>query len=125
MDWEKSPEALAESFHQALPEDPRVVRRKMFGYPCAFVGGHMFAGLHRANVIIRLPAGGRAVLLARPNAKIFEPMPGRPMREYVVAPADIVEKPSELRDWLEKAFEYASGLPEKEKKPAKTKKRGA
>ncbi len=77
MELAKSPEALAETFHQALPEDPRIVRRKMFGYPSAVVGGHMFASLHGESVIIRLPDDARAELLARPNAKIFEPMAGR------------------------------------------------
>jgi TfoX/Sxy family transcriptional regulator of competence genes len=123
MDWERSPEALAETFYQALPEDPRVVRRKTFGYPSAVVGGHMFASLHVDKVVIRLPDAARNELLARPNAKIFEPMAGRPMREYVVAPTEIVDDPAELRRWLEKAFAYATELPEKERKPAKPRKR--
>jgi TfoX/Sxy family transcriptional regulator of competence genes len=125
MEWEKSPEALVETFHQALPEDPRLVRRKMFGYPCAFVGGNMFAGLHRASIIVRLPDDERAKLLARPNATLFEPMAGRPMREYVVAPTEVGDNQAELRDWLEKAFDYATRMPAKEKKPAKSKKRSA
>jgi len=44
--WRKSPDDLIALFYAALPEDPRVERRKMFGYPCAFVGGNLFSGLH-------------------------------------------------------------------------------
>ena len=124
MEWQKSPEALIDLFHQALPEDPRVVRKKMFGSAGAFVGGNLFASLHGKNVVVRLPDSARAELLAQPNVKLFEPMAGRPMREYVELPTDMLENPIELRDWLGQAFDYANGMPEKEKKPAKAKKRG-
>jgi hypothetical protein len=33
--WRKSPDALIVLFDAALLDDPRVERRKMFGYPCA------------------------------------------------------------------------------------------
>jgi hypothetical protein len=47
MSWRKSPDALVEKFSQIVPPDPRVERRKMFGYPAAFVGGNMFIGCTR------------------------------------------------------------------------------
>jgi TfoX/Sxy family transcriptional regulator of competence genes len=121
--WEKSSEAQIESFHQALPVDSRIVRRKMFGSPGAFVGGNLFASLHGKTVVVRLPDAARAELLAQPNAKVFEPMAGRQMREYVVLPAELVENQIELRHWLEQAFDYANEMPEKEKKLAKAKTR--
>ena len=122
MEWEKSLEAQTESFHQALPVDSRIVRRKMFGSPGAFVGGNLFASLHGKTVVVRLPNAARAELLAEPNAKLFEPMAGRPMREYVVLPAELVENQIELRHWLEQAFDYANGMPEKKPAKAKTRK---
>jgi TfoX/Sxy family transcriptional regulator of competence genes len=125
VEWEKSPEALAETFHQALPVDPRIVRRKMFGNPGAFVGGNLFASLHGSTVVVRLPDAARAELLSEPNTKLFEPMAGRPMREYVVIPAEMVENQIELRYWLEQAFDYANEMPEKEKKPVKAKPQSA
>jgi hypothetical protein len=42
--WRKSPDDLIARFHAALPDDPRIECRKMFGYPCAFVGGNLFTG---------------------------------------------------------------------------------
>ena len=33
MAWEKAPRALVELFAESLPDDPRIERRKMFGYP--------------------------------------------------------------------------------------------
>jgi TfoX/Sxy family transcriptional regulator of competence genes len=125
MEWEKSPESLVRTFHDALPEDPRIERRKMFGYPCSFVDGRLVAGLHRDSLFVRLPEADREELLARPNAMVFAPMESRPMREYVIVPAEVVGNQRELRDWLEKAVAYGFELPPKEKKPAKSKKRSA
>jgi TfoX/Sxy family transcriptional regulator of competence genes len=125
MEWEKSPAALTQTFHDALPEDPRLERRQMFGYPCAFVGGNLVAGLHRADLFVRLPEAERTELLARPNARVFAPMESRPMREYIILPPEVVDSPTELRGWLEKALANGLELPAKEKKPAKAKKRSS
>ncbi|MBI4493066.1 MAG: TfoX/Sxy family protein [Chloroflexi bacterium] len=110
MKWEKAPESLVQTFDAALPEDARVERRKMFGYPCAFVGGNMFAGLHEARLIVRLPEEARETLLALEGACSFEPMAGRPMREYVVVPPQVVADPAALREWVGQAFTYGSTL---------------
>jgi hypothetical protein len=120
--WRKSPEDLAAIFRAALPAGPGVERRQMFGYPAAFVNGNMATGLHQEQVIVRLPAAERKVLLAKPGARTFEPMPGRPMVEYIVVPPNLVVKAAALRGWIVKAVAYARSLPPKIKKgrpPAK------
>ena len=38
MEWQKSPDDVARAFDAALPDDPRLERRKMFGFPAGFVG---------------------------------------------------------------------------------------
>jgi TfoX/Sxy family transcriptional regulator of competence genes len=114
--WRKSPEELAAIFRAALPAGPGVERRQMFGYPAAFVNGNMATGLHQEQVIVRLPAAERKVLLAKPGARTFEPMPGRPMVEYIVVPPNLVVKAAALRGWIVKAVAYARSLPPKIKK---------
>jgi hypothetical protein len=121
MDWPKSPDSLIQTFAEALPEAPGVERRKMFGYPAAFVGGNLFASLHGSDVVLRLPGDARAVLLNQPGAHIFEPMAGRPMREYVVLPPAIIADRPTLREWVDRAFQHAVGLAPKEPKPARKK----
>src|SRR5215472_3204015 len=113
MKWRKSPEALVQQFETIVPPDPQVERRKMFGYPAAFVGGNMFMGLHQESLILRLPDEHRASFLSLPNASVFEPMPGRPMREYVVVPPGMLDSPDQLRAWTRRALEYVSRLPAK------------
>jgi TfoX/Sxy family transcriptional regulator of competence genes len=120
MSWRKSPEALVQRFSEIVPSDPRVERRKMFGYPAAFVGRNMFMGLHQENLILRLPEQLRSEFLSIKGASVFEPMPGRPMREYVVVPEPMLADSSALRVWTGRSLEYAASLPSKKAKtPAK------
>lgn len=117
--WNKSSAQLAETFQAAVPDGPGVERRQMFGYPCAFVNGNMFTGLHEERLIVRLPEQQRAELLALDGAAVFEPMKGRPMREYVVVPPAILDDETTLRTWMRRARDYAASLPAKVKKSAK------
>ncbi|MBM3482161.1 MAG: TfoX/Sxy family protein [Alphaproteobacteria bacterium] len=121
--WRKSPPELIAFFDKVLPDDPRVDRRKMFGYPCAFTtGGQMFIGLHQENLIVRLAEADRAKLLKEPGASIFEPMPGRQMKEYVSLPQAMLSgDPSKTRPWVVRALDYAASLPPKKPKGAKPK----
>src|SRR5437868_3189374 len=103
----------------AAPKDPRVVRKPMFGYPALYLGGNMFAGTFQDKIVTRLSESERAKAL-KAGAKQFEPMPGRPMKEYVVVPAADVAKPAALAKWIEQARAYATTLPEKKKPVKKT-----
>ncbi len=118
MKWTKSPPELIERFQAALPGAP-AVERPMFGYPAAFVGGNMFASLFQEHVVLRLGDEDRASLLKLPGAATFEPMKGRPMREYVTVPPAMRGDGEQLRQWIARAFAYGRSLPPKAaKKPA-------
>ena len=120
MAWTKSPQALIDLFEESLPDDPRVERRKMFGYPCIFVGGNMCAGLHQAAMFARLSPAAAAAIPGGP--KPFEPMPGRPMAGYVLVPDDVLVDEPALAGLIARAVAFTATLPVKEKK-AKTAKR--
>ena len=110
-----APEWIKELFAEALGDFPMAEQRKMFGYPCAFVNGQMFVGVFADRLMIRLSEEDRARFLKLPGAKQFEPMPGRPMKEYVEVPKAITES-AELRKWLKKSLAYTQSLPPKKKK---------
>src|SRR5947209_2552382 len=119
MPWTKTPPELAAAFDKAAPKDPRVVRKPMFGYPALFLNGNMFAGTFQDKIVARLAEDARERAL-RSGAKPFEPMPGRPMKEYVVVPAADVAKPAALAKWIALAHGHAATLPEKKKPVKKT-----
>lgn len=122
MAWTKASQGMIDLFDACLPDGPGLERRKMFGYPCAFVNGNMFAGLFQEIAFARLPPGLHAELDAEFGAQVFEPMPGRPMRAYVVLPEAVLDDESRYAEVLAAAYAFTSAMPPKEKKPAKPRK---
>ena len=110
MPWQKSPPELVARFGDAIAGLAGAEVRKMFGYPAAFANGHMFTGLFGEQWMIRLPEGARAELSAL-GATPFEPMPGRPMREYLSMPPPLIADPAALAAWLERALAGVLAMP--------------
>jgi hypothetical protein len=84
----------------------------MFGYPAAFVGGNMATGLFAEHWVVRLPDGEiEAAKIA--GAEGFEPMPGRPMKSFVVIPAGDVADDGAIASWVERGLAHAASMPAK------------
>ncbi len=110
--WTKAPPDLVARFTALIERVPGSQTRKMFGYPAAFVQGHLFAGVFREDMFVQLSADDQAQFMKIPGARVFEPMPGRAMRGYVVVPPPVLASPR-VRNWLERAFAHAKSLPPK------------
>jgi TfoX/Sxy family transcriptional regulator of competence genes len=117
--WTKAPEALVDLFNQIEADLQNTESRKMFGYPCAFSANQMFFGVFQNSMFLRLSEFDRRAFLQQYGTKLFEPMPGRPMKEYAVVPETLLKAPKELKKWIDKSRTYVSQLPAK---PPKTKK---
>jgi TfoX/Sxy family transcriptional regulator of competence genes len=121
--WKRVPPELIEFLAKALAPFP-CERKSMFGCPVWFVNGNMFAGLHQDNLFIRLPAADQALLFKTyDEATLFEPMAGRPMKEYAVIPESLYGDGVDFRKWLDRSYGYAASLPRKEPKKASTRKK--
>ncbi len=119
--WQPAPEPLVQAFEKAVGSVPEAQMRKMFGYPACFINGNMFAGLFADKMFLRLSDRDRESFLRLKNAGLFEPMTGRPMREYVVVPPTLLNSQAKLAPWLDKALEYAKSLPPKASKSKRKK----
>jgi hypothetical protein len=117
--WQHAPEELVLLFNDITKSLPGAEQRKMFGYPCCFRNGHLLAGLFQDKMFVRLSVGDLAEFLALDGTGLFEPMPGRPMREYAVLPARLHQARAELLSWLERSLVYVETLPPKERTPKK------
>ncbi len=117
-----APQAVVALFHAAVEGLPEVEQRKMFGYPCAFVHGQMLTSIFQDRIMLRLSEADRAKFLEQPGARLFEPMPGRPMREYVELPPDVMNSPAALKRWVKRGLAYVETLPPKAKKARSAKK---
>ena len=111
--FSKSPPELVALFGQIMAATPMAETRQIFGYPAGFANGQMFASLFGDSLILRLPEAERAAFIQQHRSHLFEPMPGRPMREYVVVPPPLLQSGQALDDWLAKAVAYAQSLPPK------------
>lgn len=111
MKFDKSPRWLVELF-RALQPEVGGTPRQMFGYPCAFEDGQMFAGLFGDGLFIRLGEGERQALLGMPGAVPFAPM-GRPSKHYVVLPPSMLEDEEAVKGWMSRARAFAKTLPKK------------
>ena len=112
-----SPRATAEdkeAFRALVPDDERVTVRPMFGSVAGFVNGQMFMGLFAADLFVRLSEPDRERLTSEAGGGPLEPMPGRPMREYVTIPG-WRENPDTVRRWSLMSLDYAAALPPKKK----------
>lgn len=102
-------------FDTLLPDAPGVTRRPMFGNLGGFVDGQMFLALLGDRVAVRLDPSARDELLATAGTAPFEPMPGRPMKEYVVLPEAWKDDPEAAGAWIQRSMHYAAALPPKTK----------
>ena len=110
----RSGEAAREAFRALVPDDERITVRPMFGSVAAFAAGQMFMGLFADELFVRLAEPQREEVLAGGGAAL-EPMPGRPMREYVTLP-DWQRRPDDVRAWAARSLDYALSLPPKKGK---------
>lgn len=112
-----SPEAIA-VFESLVPAHPAVTRRKMFGHPAAFVQGNMFFGVFGEAIVIKLGASDRAAALGSLGVTDFQPMPGRPMRDWVSIGPAMFGKRAVLEGWVGKALAAGLERPPKGPRPA-------
>jgi hypothetical protein len=86
---------------------PGVVAGKMFGMPILKINGKAFAGTYGDAMIFKLSPTDVERALGVPGATHFDPMGGRPMREWVAVPDDQSEH------WLDlsrAALAYVRGI---------------
>ncbi len=88
MKQTSSPESLAaynEVVEQLSHEAPTVASQ-MFGMPCIKLDGKALCGLFGDTMTFKLPPEEIARALAIPGAIHFDPMGGRPMKQWVQVP---------------------------------------
>lgn len=71
------------------------IASQMFGMPTLKIKGKAFAGLASDAMVFKLSGEPHKRALATTGAKLFEPMEGRPMKEWVVVPV------AASKQWLE------------------------
>jgi TfoX/Sxy family transcriptional regulator of competence genes len=121
MKWKKVSPEMCDILEDAL-KGYDCQKRPMFGTPAYFVNDNMFAGAWQDVIILRLSAADRDEIKSVSDEIVaFEPMEGRPMKEYVAVPEPFTSDRREFMRWVDKAYEFARSLPPKVKKEKKKK----
>ena len=111
---------IAESLFSAIAAQlADVMMRKMFGCPCAFVNGQMFAGVYQARIFLRLDPQTREQTLHR-SADLFAPG-GPAMKQYVLLRESMHDQERELTSLFQQSHAFARSLPAKAPKPRSAK----
>ena len=115
----KADQQSKDFFLSVVPDDPRVTTRPMFGNMAAFVNRNMFLCLLGDSVAVRLSESERETLLREEGAGLFEPISGRPMREYVAIPDEWRDEPARMEEWIQRSLTWVASMPEKRPKARK------
>jgi TfoX/Sxy family transcriptional regulator of competence genes len=107
---------LAARVRAVLPTGEPVTEQKMFGGLAFMLGGHMFCGVVKDSLMVRLGPEAADRALAEPHVRPMD-FTGRPMSGMVfVEPAGLAGLA--LQSWVRDAADYARGLPPKKAAPA-------
>ena len=82
-----------------------VADSQMFGMPCLKIGGKAFAGFYENAMVFKLTGDAHESALSTKGAHLFDPMDGRPMKEWVVVPAKLSKEWPQLAN---DAMEYVA-----------------
>ena len=104
-------EQLAERVRGVLPDPAAVREQKMFGGLAFMAGGHMFCGVMKDELMLRLGPDGAEQALTRPHVRVMD-FTGRPMKGMVLVGREGL-KGAALRRWVDTAMAFARGLPAK------------
>ena len=115
--WPEKDEALIERVDGLLATAP-VGRKNMFGTAAWFLESNemMFVGAWGGGIMVRVGEQRTSDLIESGDAESFDPMGGRPMREYVFIDGDRIAEDDELLGWLNEASDFAEALPPKKAK---------
>jgi|SRR6185436_7063188 len=80
---------------------------KMFGMPCYKIKGKAFAGLYEGEMDFKLSGEDHKSALALKGSALFDPMGGRPMKEWVQVPGKHLEQ---WESFAKEALKYVRSL---------------
>ncbi len=104
-------EDLAGRVREVLQAVEAVTERQMFGGLAFMLGGHMFCGVVRNTLMVRLGPDGAERALGQPHVRPMD-FTGRPMKGMVfVEPGGL--HGAALREWVTAGAAFARALPPK------------
>jgi hypothetical protein len=103
--------AVVAAYEAALPDDPNIRRKQMFGTPCAFVDRQMFFGTFEDTLVARVGPERATELADPPGLRVFTPSEGKVWDDYVQL--DITVDRQLVAELALEALAWTAALPKK------------
>ena len=84
----------------------------MFGGVCHLLNGHMFCGVFKDFLILRLGEGNGNRALSLQHVRPFD-ITGKPMKGWIMLEQEGFQEDHNLANWLNQAKEFVISLPPK------------
>jgi TfoX/Sxy family transcriptional regulator of competence genes len=116
-EFPKTDQGLVDRIDELVASRP-VRKKKMFGTASWFLESNdqMFAGVWGDSIMVRVGGSEVGRMVKAGEASLFDPMGGRPMKEYVLLEAEAIAEDEGLLAWLDRGAKFTSGLAPKKKK---------
>lgn len=111
-------EDLADRVRSLLAPNRNFREQKMFGGIGFMVDDKMVAGVHGADLIVRVPVEEHDAAVEEPGARIMD-MVARPMKGFLFVDPAGTKSAASLKKWVNRSATYVATLPAKKKKPTK------
>ena len=107
-------EDLVLRIRKVLAGRPGTTEKTMFGGVAFLLNGHMFCGVVKDDLMVRIGEAGYAEALRKPHVRPMD-FTGRPLTGYIYVAASGCRGDS-LATWLERGAEFVRTLPAKTRK---------
>jgi hypothetical protein len=87
-----------------------IVEKRMVGGLSFVAGGHMCCGVTGTALMVRVGAGDRAAVLARPHVRPMR-LGGRELSGFVCVDPAGVRTDADLARWVQAGLDFVAGLP--------------
>ena len=102
-------EPLADRIRAALARRRGVSEKKMFGGVAFLANGHMFCGVNKDDLVVRVGPDAWAKALSRKHARPMD-FTGKPLGGYVYVAPPGVRTAAALKTWLDQGLRFARTL---------------
>jgi TfoX/Sxy family transcriptional regulator of competence genes len=103
---------LADRIRVVLSRSRAISERRMFGGLAFLLNGHMFCGIVKDALMLRLGEEAAAAALKRPQTRPMD-FTGKPSKSMIYVNARGLDSDESLRTWVESALKCAKKLPPK------------
>jgi TfoX/Sxy family transcriptional regulator of competence genes len=104
---------LADRIRLILPRNRAISERKMFGGLAFLMNGHMFCGVVKTDLMLRLGEETTPIALRLPHTRPMD-FTGKPLKSMLYVDAGGIDSDESLQAWVESALTYVTTLRPKE-----------